>query len=205
MMSSIVIGSLVLSLFHAVIPSHWIPLVAIAKKEGWPLSETLRVTLLSALSHAASTILIGGVLSMVGLKLSQHLERFTTLIAPTLLIILGLFFLWQHHRHQHFEMHQLSKRKKTKRGIIGALLVAMFLSPCFEIEAYYLLAGAQGWELVLLISVLYLTITVAGMLLWVRLVYKRLVRLDWHSIEHNAGIITGVTLIGTGILTFLIH
>jgi nickel/cobalt transporter (NicO) family protein len=144
-------------------------------------------------------------ISIIGLQLSQHLERFTSLIAPILLIIIGLFFIWQHHRHQHFELNQLAEQKRSKQGIIGALLVAMFLSPCFEIEAYYLLAGAEGWGLVIFISVLYLTVTISGMLLWVRLVYKSLVKLNWHSIENNAGIITGCTLIGTGVLSFLIH
>jgi nickel/cobalt transporter (NicO) family protein len=51
---SIVIGSLVLSLLHAVIPNHWIPVVAIARKESWSLSQTLQITFLSGLAHADS-------------------------------------------------------------------------------------------------------------------------------------------------------
>lgn len=204
-MMSIVIGSLVLSLLHAIIPNHWIPLVAIARKESWSLSQTLQITFLSGMAHAISTIVIGVVLSVIGLQLSNHVEQFTTWVAPVLLVVLGIFFIWQHHRHQHFKLNQLSKEKRSKKGIVGALVIAMFLSPCFEIEAYYLLAGAEGWGLVIFISALYLTVTVTGMLLWVRLVYKSLVKFNWHAIEHNAGIITGSTLILTGVLSFFIH
>ena len=42
------------------------------------------------------------------------------------------------------------------------------------------------------------------MLLWVFLAMRGLKKLDWHALEHNAGLITGVTLILAGILLFLL-
>jgi hypothetical protein len=48
-MESIIIGSLLLSLLHAVIPNHWLPVLAIGRKEGWTLNEVTKVTLISAL------------------------------------------------------------------------------------------------------------------------------------------------------------
>jgi hypothetical protein len=86
-----------------------------------------------------------------------------------------------------------------------ALVLAMFLSPCMEIEAYFLLAGTQAKWLIWFIAALYLIITTAGMVLLVRLAYIGILKLNWHSLEHNAGIITGITLVATGILAFFIH
>ena len=83
-------------------------------------------------------------------------------------------------------------------------MIAMFLSPCMEIEAYFLLAGTQAALLVWCIALLYLLITTTGMVLLVRFAYKGLLKLNWHSLEHNAGIITGLTLVATGILTLFI-
>ena len=74
-----------------------------------------------------------------------------------------------------------------------------------EIEAYFLLAGAQAKWLIWFIASLYLVITTAGMVLLVRFAYMGILKLNWHSLEHNAGIITGVTLVATGILAFFIH
>ena len=85
-----------------------------------------------------------------------------------------------------------------------SLLLAMFLSPCLEIEAYFLLAGAYGIWAVLMIAGMYVTITVLGMVLWVRLAYKGVLKLNWHNLEHKSGIITGWTLIATGIISFFI-
>ena len=39
-MTSIIIGSFLISLLHAVIPNHWLPVLAIGRKEGWDLKET---------------------------------------------------------------------------------------------------------------------------------------------------------------------
>lgn len=85
------------------------------------------------------------------------------------------------------------------------LVVAMFFSPCFEIEAYFLMAGAHGWEQVALLAVIYTVVTVTGMVVWIRIAYRGSFKLNWHSLEHNAGIITGLTLILTGIGSFFIH
>lgn len=204
-MISIITGSIIISLLHAIIPNHWLPVLAIGKKEGWSLSETSRITLIAGLSHVISTVIIGILLGLIGEELAEHLDHFTHVIAPAILILLGLYFIRQHYRHKHFHVENDRLEKKTKASIVTALVVAMFLSPCMEIEAYFLLAGTQGWYMMALIAIMYSVITIAGMLIWVRIVYKGLLKLNWHKWEHSAGIITGVTLVITGIITIFIQ
>lgn len=193
-----------MSVLHALIPNHWLPVLAIGKKDGWSLREITEVTFISGLAHAFSTIAIGIVLGLLGLKLAASIEYFTHFIAPVILIALGAFFIYQHHRHKHFHLHNVPKPTLPKRKIISALVLAMFLSPCMEIEAYFLLAGTKGIDAVLGIATLYCVISVSGMVLWVRLAYKGILRLNWHTLEHNSGVITGWTLVITGILSFFI-
>lgn len=203
-MISLFTGSLIISVLHAIIPNHWLPVIAIGKKEGWDLRETTRITLILGLAHAGSTILIGAALAFVGAELSLNVKNFTESIGPILLILLGAFYVYQHIRHHHFHLHghpeQVSKNK-----LVISLATAMFLSPCFEIEAYFLLAGADGWHFVLLLAGMYTIITIGGMTIWVRLAFNGLQKMNWHTLEHNAGIITGGTLIITGIFTFFIN
>jgi nickel/cobalt transporter (NicO) family protein len=203
-MFSILTGSLIISLLHAVIPNHWLPVIAIGRKEQWTLQEVTKVTFICALAHGVSTILIGAILSLLGSKLDDSVAHFTNIIAPIILISIGLIFIYRHHRHRHFHINEELRQRKTKTAIITALVIAMFFSPCMEIEAYFLLAGAIGYWLVLLIAATYLIITTVGMMLLVRYAYKGLLKLNWHSLEHNAGIITGFTLVITGIISFLI-
>lgn len=203
-MITLITGSLVLSILHAVIPNHWLPVLAIGQKEKWDLSETTRVTFIAGLSHAASTVLIGVLLAFIGARLAVVVESFTGFIAPGLLVALGIFYIYQHSRHHHFHLHA-HPEQVSKNRLIFSLASAMFFSPCFEIEPYFLVAGAEGLWLVVLLAALYTLVTVSGMVIWVRLAYRGLLKMNWHSLEHNAGIITGVTLVLSGILTFILR
>lgn len=204
-MTSLLIGSLLISLLHAVIPNHWLPVLAIGKKEGWSLAETTRITFIAGMSHVISTVIIGLLLALIGSELTEHIEDFTKIIGPSILILIGLYFVRQHYSHHHFHLEKNKIEKKKKGAIIMALVIAMFLSPCMEIEAYFLLAGSKGWYFLALIAALYTIITIAGMLVWIRIAYKGLLKLNWHKWEHNAGIITGLVLITTGIISFFIN
>jgi nickel/cobalt exporter len=204
-MISVITGALIISLLHAIIPNHWLPVIAIGRKEKWSLNEVIKVTLICALAHGTSTILIGVILSMVGAELEDSITDFADVVAPIILISIGLIFIYRHHRHKHFHIDENIKKKKSKGAIIAALSAAMFFSPCMEIEAYFLLAGTQAAWLVWFIAFLYLLITTTGMVFLVSLGYKGILKMNWHALEHNAGIITGFTLVLTGIITFFIH
>src|SRR4030095_7094364 len=101
-MFSIIVGSLLLSVLHAVIPNHWLPVVAIGRKEAWTVKEVTKITLISAIAHSISTILIGIALGFLGSELSKHIDQFSHVIAPVILIVLGIIFIYRHHHHKHF-------------------------------------------------------------------------------------------------------
>jgi putative Mn2+ efflux pump MntP len=204
-MLSIITGSIILSLLHATIPNHWLPVIAIGKKQKWTIAEVTQVTFIAAIAHGLSTIIIGLALGFIGGELAAEIENFSHFAAPVILMILGIVFIYRHHNHKHFHLRNSIKKNKSKKTIIIALVLAMFLSPCMEIEAYFLLAGSQPAWLIWFIAGLYLVITTSGMVLLVRFAYAGVLKLNWHTLEHNAGIVTGVTLVATGILAFFIQ
>lgn len=204
-MTSLLIGSFLISLLHAIIPNHWLPVLAIGRKEGWSLAETTRITFLSGLAHVLSTVVIGLLLALIGNQLAGYIEDFSRIIGSAVLILMGLYFIRQHYTHHHFHVNEKQINTKSKKALLISLVIAMFLSPCMEIEAYFLVAGNNGWHQFIIIALLYSTISISGMLIWVRIAYKGMLRLNWHKLEHNAGIITGGILIATGILSFFIH
>jgi len=203
-MYSLIIGTILLSLLHAIIPNHWLPILAIGRKEGWSLSEVSGVTFVAGFAHVLSTIAIGIILGLLGYQLAINIQYFTRIIAPALLILLGAFFIYRHHRHHHFHLHMKPETKIPRTRIVLTLVIAMFFSPCLEIQAYFLLAGARGFLVVIAVGAIYLVVTVLGMVLWVRAAYTGISKFDWHSIEHKSGNIAGWTLILTGIISFFI-
>jgi hypothetical protein len=67
------------------------------------------------------------------------------------------------------------------------------------------MAGIHGSKAVLLIGLIYTFITIAGMLIWVGVMYRGIINFNWHLLDHNAGMITGATLILTGLISFFIQ
>jgi len=200
-MNTLLLGSFALSLFHALIPSHWLPIVAIGHQSGWTIRQTLGVTFVVGLAHVLSTLFIGLLLALAGGWLAHEVEVFAHWVAPALLVGLGAFYLYQHYHHHHFHLHP----QRTRWGVVGTLAAAMFFSPCLEIEGYFLAAGKYGWEFVGLLALMYSTVTLVGMLTWVWLALHGLKRLDWHAWEHSAGLITGLTLIVSGAALLLLE
>ncbi|HRD39070.1 MAG TPA: hypothetical protein PLC65_10595, partial [Bacteroidia bacterium] len=92
----------------------------------------------------------------------------------------------------------------SSRKIITVLVTSMFLSPCLEIEGYFILAGSAGLKYIFLTSVLYIGISVLGIVIWISFAQKILKKINAHKIEHNAGLISGIVLIITGIISIFI-
>ena len=203
-MTEILITSFLISLLHALIPNHWLPILAIAKQQKWTLGEVLTTTTLAALAHVFSTIVIGCAVGLVGIRLNQSAAEIMYWISPSILILMGLFFIWQHHRHHHFHLEAKLLASYSKKKIIYLLVIAMFFSPCLEVTALYFAAGNYGWTAVTAISLVYLVLTTLGMVGWVAIAYRGLQKWNWHALEHNAGIISGFTLMIAGVLALLI-
>ena len=198
-METLLTGSILLSIFHALIPSHWLPILAIGQQEHWPVRQILWVTFLAGLAHVLSTVLLGSALAAAGGAMAVHAEVFPKWLAPLMLAAMGVYYVWRHYYHHHFHLHT----QKMRWGMVASLTIAMFFSPCLEIEGYFLAAGQYGWSFTGLLAVVYGTVTIIGMLVWVWIALHGLHRLNWHKWEHNAGLITGFTLILSGILLFL--
>jgi len=210
----IFLGSLLLSLVHASIPSHWLPLIAISKAEKWTERETLTATAITGFSHTISDVIIGIVVGLVGYKLSESYHFIVRYIAPVILIALGLvyFFLeYRHsliktaHQHHHINIDQIIEKQKNKRSIVLTLSIAMFFSPCLEIEVYYFTASRLGWLGISIVSIVYSFVTVLGMMFLVHFGSRGVKKLQWHFLEHHDKLISGVVLVLVGALAFFIE
>ena len=208
----IIIGALVLSVVHASIPNHWIPLVALSKSEKWNEKFTLSTTAIAGFSHTLSTIIIGIIVGILGYKLSSSYSFIVEVIAPSLLILLGIIYLAlsiraNRHHHPHHHSHKINLddiKKKTTIGIVTTLTISMFFSPCLEIEAYYFVASKLGWQGIITVSIIYTIITIAGMLLLVWLGMKGVKKIKSNFLEHHEKAITGIILIFLGLLGYFI-
>ena len=212
-MWQIFIGSLLLSLIHATIPNHWIPLISIGKAEKWTQKETLLATIIAGFAHTLSTVLVGILVGFVGYKLSNYYGLISKIITPSILIVIGIVYLiidvrnsnhHDNHEHSHFKLEE-SNKKKSKWAILTSLSIAMFLTPCVEVEAYYFQAGTIGWIGIIIVSVVYTLTTVILMLSLVYLGWKGVSKIKSDLLEHHEKLIIGSVLVLLGILAFFVE
>jgi nickel/cobalt transporter (NicO) family protein len=204
-MYSIITGTILLGIIHALIPNHWLPLVAIARSEKWEKYELILVTSITASAHVMGTVILGIALGMVGSKLAHQYEGYVHVIAPVLLIIFGLIYFTVNRPHHHSANKNVQHYKKSKTKWVLIFAATMFLSPCLEVESLFLTAGAYGLNGILLIALVYAVISITGIITLVILAFKGVQMMNSQFIEHNEKRITGIVLIIVGIVTFFLH
>lgn len=205
-MFSLVAGTFILALIHALIPNHWLPLVAVARAEHWKARDINTITFISATAHVLGTVALGLVLGMIGKELAEEYGHAINVGASILLIIFGLIYYTVNLPHHHHSQQQdVAKYKRSKRKWVLIFIVMMFLSPCLEVESLFLSAGAFGMGTVTLLSIVYAIVSISGILLLVNLGNKGVNLLPAEFIEHNEKRISGAVLIIVGIISFFLH
>ena len=112
---------------------------------------------------------------------------------------------FSHNHHDHMVNESGLKNKiKSKWAVLTSLSIAMFLTPCIEIEAYYFRAGIIGWSGIFIVSIVYLITTIIAMLLLVYTGLKGISRFRSHYLEHHEKRITGIVLLILGILALIV-
>lgn len=129
-MTSLLIGSALISLLHALIPNHWLPLAAVAKAEKWDKSELILISSITASAHVLGTAILGIILGLISSKLAHQYDAYIHVFAPVLLIVFGLiYFTINMPHHQHATRKDFEQYRKSKRKWIIIFVVMMFFSP----------------------------------------------------------------------------
>ncbi|MCH8012135.1 MAG: hypothetical protein IIA61_09350 [Candidatus Marinimicrobia bacterium] len=196
------IGSLILSLMHIVLPNHWMPVVIMGRSQGWQKSKIRQIAVITGVSHSVSTLIIGIVVGMLGIRLTETNLEVMKIIAPAVILVFGIIYLLlgirqladrnkTHHHHKKFD----NTLNKTGVAAIFSISVAMFFSPCIEIESYFFNASFAGWKGIAVVSITYFVVTILGISLMVESGRRGLESIKFHFLEHYEKHILGVILI----------
>jgi hypothetical protein len=77
---------------HAVIPTHWLPFVVVARAQRWRHSKTLGVTALAGAGHVLFTTALGALVVWGGMAINSRIGNAFPFIAGGALIALGIFY-----------------------------------------------------------------------------------------------------------------
>jgi len=179
-------------------PDHYIPFIALSKANHWSMRKTVCVTLLCAIGHVLSAVLLGLLGILIGLSLTKinFIENWRGEVAAWLLIAFGLiYFVWslraiarKTHHHHH------------SNSTPWILFILFILGPCEPLIPLILYPAIQGSALsVLLVSLAFGTATIITMLSMVILSIRATHVFRWTFFEKYANALAGLVIFSVGI------
>lgn len=78
---------------HAVMPDHWLPLAVLSRTRRYRTSRVLGLSLAAALVHVIVSVVLGGILVVIGLQFRATVARHTDLFVGGILLATGAVFL----------------------------------------------------------------------------------------------------------------
>jgi nickel/cobalt transporter (NicO) family protein len=219
MLTTVAATGFSVAFFHAVIPTHWLPFVLVARARNWGRAKTLGVTALAGMGHVALTSVLGLVIAWFGFQLDEKIGHAFPWVAGGLLLAFAAFYFWRqftgrgivhhhppgsHHHageqcgHEKDHSHWQEEMKDTpitsvKAGewaAISGLFVMLTLSPCEAFLPVYLSGVQFGWKGFVVLSVILAVATLAGMTLFTWLALLGFDRLRLRAFERvEAGLL----------------
>lgn len=182
---------------HAVLPTHWLPFVLVGRGQGWSHRRTLGAAALSGLAHVVVTIVIGLAVVMVGVEIDKRFNGALSAISAAILALLGLYFLFTQGRGARAVHDQAAapvRRYASDRAALWSLIAVLAFYPSEAFLPLYLSGAAHGWSAFVVLSLILLVATLAGMMLFTSLALAGASRLKLERWERYERLVLAVVL-----------
>jgi hypothetical protein len=161
---------------HAILPDHWVPLAVLGRARRYPLSKVARLSGMAGIAHVLLSIVLGGVIILVGLQFRSVIQNAQDTIVGCLLIFTGLGFILleltghgHSHEHEHHDghdgdhdEHQDSHQPRGIRGVVAVIVpFGAAASPDLTILPVFLAATTAGVATAVGSLVIFASVTIA--------------------------------------------
>lgn len=102
----LLLGAATVGVVHSALPDHWAPIAVVGRTQRWSLGRVARVSFLAAGGHVLTSLVLAGVIALVGLQFQRQIEGQQGHIVGGVLALTGVgFLLWglsgRGHAHDH--------------------------------------------------------------------------------------------------------
>lgn len=206
-MTLVILSAAVTGFLHSLSPSHWFPIVLLARIKKWNATQAFFGTIVAGIGHILVSLTLGLMVYSVGLHFLRRHGMEVEEKAAMILMIYGLayaaYYFIQHRRckggHSHHGPNPESARIKANPILF---LFVMGFSPCMVVLPSFLAAAPYGLQALLLTALCFslgvllaLSIATLGLL-------KHVMRLDHPWLEHYGDVLTGSVMFLFGLLSY---
>jgi nickel/cobalt transporter (NicO) family protein len=99
-------ATVVVAVVHSILPDHWVPLAVVGRTQRWSLGRVARVSALAAGGHVLASLVLAGIVALIGLEFRSQVEAQQGHIVGGVLVLTGVgFLIWgltgRGHPHSH--------------------------------------------------------------------------------------------------------
>lgn len=225
----LILAAATVAILHSILPDHWVPLAVVARADRWSIGRVARLSALASAGHVLTSVVLGGVIAVVGLQFQRQIDVQQGRLVGSVLIVTGLAFLvWgltgHGHTHDH-EGHNTTAHATTTATLvddrapdqrtagsrqIGAKRLAAIVvpfgiaaSPDLTILPVALAASAIGGLTVAGVLVVFAAVTMATFVGLTVLATLAGYQIKGEWLERNATTLTALVLIAIGIVAYI--
>ncbi|MFI5274530.1 MAG: hypothetical protein ACHQ4H_15980 [Ktedonobacterales bacterium] len=211
----LIVAAATVAVLHAILPDHWVPLAVVARTQRWRLTRVVRVSALAAAGHVLTSVILAGVIAVVGLQFQHQLDVQQGHLVGAVLVLTGAGFLvWgltghgHSHDHDGDEVHEhvaltaASQQPLAKRMAAIAVPFGVAASPDLTILPVALAASALGGAAVGGVLVVFAAVTMASFIGLTVLATIAGYQIKGEWLERHAITITALVLIVIGVVAY---
>ena len=206
--SSLFVGLVGVAAIHALLPTHWLSFVLVARAQKWSRGRMLEVVLISGFGHVVSTTLVGLAAAALGKGVHKYVDRLDTPLPAFILAAFGLYYLvmgWRREGHRHCAHDHSEDPIQADKVAVWALFVEMTLSPCETLIPIFFASGGLSWPTLLLMALVMSAITILAMGILAYVGFTGYQKLTFPWLEHNERMVLGILLLGLGGVGYFFH
>jgi hypothetical protein len=160
---ALIAAAAAVGLGHAIMPDHWVPLAVVGRTRRYPLARIAWLSGLAGVTHVLVSLLLGGLIIVVGLQFRSAIQHAQDAIVGLVLIATGIAFTvleltnrgrthrhtgehGHNHRHHHGDDRLPAlTHQRGARGLAGIIVpLGAAASPDLTILPVFLAATAVG-------------------------------------------------------------
>ncbi len=233
-LSILLLSTVAIGFLHVIIgPDHYLPFILLGKSNQWSMKKTVGITFICGVGHVLSSVVIGLIGILVGVAVGnlEGVEGIRGEIASWSLIAFGIVYAtWglyharkhPHHTNGHAHLngsahehdhahedghHHLHIDEKKKRTIFWSIFIVFVLGPCEPMIPLVMYPAVYyDWWGILLVTLIFSSITIGSMLLFVCLGVYGMMKVDFHQkiLERYTHFLAGTIIAASGLLIILL-